>query len=60
MFPKTKYGIGGGSITVNDAHHEKSLGPDWSDNPPPIQEAEQVEKDEPSPKPSKSKASAKG
>lgn len=34
MYPKRLYSPNGGSITVEDAAHERAMGKGWSENPP--------------------------
>jgi hypothetical protein len=33
-YPKQKFAPTGGSVVVNDAHHERMLGPGWLDQEP--------------------------
>lgn len=35
MYPKRLFAATGGSVVVNDAHHERALGPGWLDNEVP-------------------------
>lgn len=44
MYPKQKYGRGGGSITVTDEKMDKLYGhPDWADTPFPVAEPAIIE-----------------
>jgi hypothetical protein len=34
MYPKILFAVSGGSVVVDDAAHERALGPGWLDNAP--------------------------